>query len=130
MLFRRLFSTSSRSIISITENAWTQISTILTKSQSPAFLFSAQGGGCNGFNYQFQIVSNQEYQKWMLGKLKPTTINFDSSIVIIDPMSELLLMGTTIDYVSNLYENKFTFQPDKKLATSCGCGVSFSPRNN
>jgi len=130
MLFRRLFSTSSRSIISITENAWTQISTILTKSQSPAFLFSAQGGGCNGFNYQFQIVSNQEYQKWMLEKLKPTIINFDSSIVIIDPMSELLLMGTTIDYVSNLYENKFTFQPDKKLATSCGCGVSFSPRNN
>ncbi len=124
----RFFSNSSKSIINVSENAWTQINSILTKTQSPAFLLSAQGGGCNGFSYDFQIVNNLEYQNWMNQKIKPNLVQYQDSLVIVDPMSELLLMGTSIDYVSNLYENKFTFSPDKNLATSCGCGVSFSPR--
>lgn len=128
-MLRRFFSSSSKSIINITDNAWTQVNTILNETQTPAFLFSAQGGGCNGFNYNFKIVSEQEYQNWMSQKLKPNQLFNGNSEVIIDPMSEILILGTTIDYVSNLYENKFTFTPDKNLATSCGCGVSFSPRN-
>ena len=48
-------------------------------------------------------------------------------------MSEMLLLGTTIDYIkedynNQIYESKFIFTPRKELATSCGCGVSFSPR--
>ena len=125
----RFFSSFSKPIISITDSAWIQISTILTKTQSPAFLFSAQGGGCNGFNYDFKVISELEYQNWKKPKIKVNCVNYEDSIIIIDPMSEILLMGTTIDYVSNLYENKFIFTPDKNLATSCGCGVSFSPRN-
>lgn len=128
MILKKLLSTFSKPIIQITPNAWIQISTILNKTHSSAFLFGARGGGCNGFNYDFQIISEQEYQKWINSKIKPNMIENESSLVIIDPMSELLLMGTTIDYVSNLYENKFTFAPDKNLATSCGCGVSFSPK--
>ena len=30
--------------------------------------------------------------------------------------------------ITKTVENKFIFTPDKNLATSCGCGVSFSPR--
>ena len=30
------------------------------------------------------------------------------------------------DYTKNIYESKFVFTPDKKMATSCGCGVSFA----
>ena len=127
-MLRRFFSNSSKSIINVSEKAWIQINSILTKTQSPAFLLSAQGGGCNGFSYDFQIVNNLEYQNWMNQKIKPNLVQYQDSLVIVDPMSELLLMGTSIDYVSNLYENKFTFSPDKNLATSCGCGVSFSPR--
>ena len=128
MILKKVLSTFSKPIIQITSEAWIQISTILTKTQSSAFLFGARGGGCNGFNYDFQIISEEEYHKWINNKIKPRIIENKSSLVIIDPMSELLLMGTTIDYVSNLYENKFTFTPDKNLASSCGCGVSFSPK--
>ena len=40
-------------------------------------------------------------------------------------------MGTTIDFITedyskNIFENKFTFTPQKNLATSCGCGISFA----
>ena len=66
-------------------------------------------------------------------KIKPTIIDNESTKLLIDPIAEMLLLGTTIDYVSEdfskgIFENKFTFTPDKKLATSCGCGVSFNPR--
>lgn len=128
MILKKLLSTLSKPIIQVTPNAWTQISNILTKTHSSAFLFGARGGGCNGFNYDFKIISEQEYQEWINDKIKPNMIENGSSLVIIDPMSELLLMGTTIDYISNLYENKFTFTPDKNIASSCGCGVSFSPK--
>ena len=45
----------------------------------------------------------------------------------------MFLLGTKIDYVNEdysqgVYESKFIFEPDKDLATSCGCGVSFSPK--
>ena len=51
----------------------------------------------------------------------------------IDPVSEDLLVGTTIDFQEEDYErgifsSKFTFTPDKDLASACGCGVSFSRR--
>ena len=53
--------------------------------------------------------------------------------LIIDPPSELLLLGTTIDYVKEdyskkIYESKFLFKPKKDYATTCGCGTSFSPK--
>ena len=54
--------------------------------------------------------------------------------VYIDPISEMYLHGTTIDYMKEdyskkIYENKFIYEVDKDLMTSCGCGVSFSPKN-
>ena len=54
--------------------------------------------------------------------------------VYIDPVSEMYLLGTTIDYMKEdyskkIYENKFIYEVDKNLMTSCGCGISFSPKN-
>ena len=54
--------------------------------------------------------------------------------LLVDPVSEFLLLGTTIDYIkedyeNNIFESKFIFKPDKDLATTCGCGISFNPKN-
>ena len=64
----------------------------------------------------------------------PICLNEDRAQLLIDPSSELLLLGTTIDYVEedygkNIFENKFIFNQSKEVATSCGCGTSFSPKN-
>lgn len=53
----------------------------------------------------------------------------------MDPIVEIFLIETTIDYISqdydkNIFENKFIFIPDKDFATSCGCGISFFPKIN
>lgn len=121
-------------IINITENAWNKIISINKKViVNNGFLFSAKTGGCNGFNYSFNILKQDEFNEIHKGKLKPNYVEKYNIKVYVDPLSEFYLLGTKIDYVQenieqNIFENKFTFTPDKKKASTCGCGVSFSPK--
>ena len=62
-----------------------------------------------------------------------TVINEGDTQLYVDPMSEMFLLGTTIDYVSEdfkkgEFESKFQFKINKEIMTSCGCGISFSPK--
>ncbi|VVU94767.1 hypothetical protein CPAV1605_492 [seawater metagenome] len=129
----RFFSTqTSTSIVNITNTAWEKINDILLKSNSQGMLFSIKSGGCNGFNYNFEVL-NDKNSDLLNNKLKPTCIENDSSKVYIDPLAEMYLIGTTIDYIKEdyskgVYENKFVYIADKERATNCGCGVSFSPK--
>lgn len=54
--------------------------------------------------------------------------------IIIDPIAEPILEGTTIDYITadysnHFFESKFIFTPDKSIAASCGCGKSFTVKD-
>ena len=126
-----------KDIITITENAWTKIASILSQvnktktiASAPSMLFSINGGGCNGFKYDLNIdteinTDQDKYEKYMF-------IENNNNRVYIDPISELYIIGTTIDYIKedfnkNIFESKFIFIPDKTLATNCGCGTSFTP---
>ena len=105
--------------IIVTKKAWEKMFNIASKNINHNFLFSANGGGCNGFNYKLELIKNND-------------INENNNVkLIIEPTSELLLLGTTIDYIKedyskNIFESKFIFTPKKDFATTCGCGVSFS----
>ena len=53
MIISRIFSTASKAPITITSSAWSKMNDIIRSANNKyyAFLFSAEGGGCNGFNY-------------------------------------------------------------------------------
>ena len=119
--------------INITKNAWNKMSQIirLTKNQY-GFLYSASSGGCNGFNFELNLLKEDEYKKIRNNKFY-TVLNDKKTNLYVDPLSELYLLGTSIDYVtedfsSGEFESKFKFGINKELMTSCGCGVSFSPK--
>ena len=123
----------TRPVITVSKSAWTKIGSVLQAQNRIAFLFSAEGGGCNGYNYSLATVDDEIYKALYEGKVQPTRITYTDHSILVDPMSEMLLLGTHIDYVSedysnNIFESKFTFSHDKNIATSCGCGVSFSPK--
>ena len=129
---KRLFSNKSYPI-TITNNAWTKLEQIFNANKNKGFMFSAEGGGCNGFNYKLNSIEDKTYNKLIESKLPPTILTNNNISVIIDPMSEMYLIGTKIDYIfedfnKGIFENKFVFTPDKEIASSCGCGVSFAPR--
>ena len=122
-----------KNIINVTANAWKKMGSIIKKSNNKnGFIFGANSGGCNGFNFDLRLIETEEQQEIM--KMKPSILTNDDVNLYIEPLSEMHLIGTTIDYINEdfskgIFENKFVYKIDKKLASSCGCGVSFMPRN-
>jgi len=129
--------------IMVTDSAWNKIGHILNNQPDKwGFMFSAEGGGCSGFNYSFNTIDKNEYSKIYESNssnsnIKPSIIVNDLTQknvkIMIEPYSEMFLLGTTIDYIkedyaNNVFESKFVFKPNRDLATTCGCGVSFNPK--
>jgi len=122
--------------IQVTVNAWQKISEIMIQSNNKyGLLYSASSGGCSGFNFDLGLLDKPTYKK--MSKMKYVTILMDTDHrlpkVYVDPMSEMHLLGTTIDYITEDYskgqfENKFIFEVDKDLLLTCGCGTSFTPK--
>jgi iron-sulfur cluster assembly accessory protein len=123
----------SKNIINVTTNAWKKMGSIIQKSNNKnGFIFGANSGGCNGFNFDLRLIEKEEKKEIM--KMKPSILTNNDVNLYIEPLSEMHLIGTTVDYINEdfskgIFENKFVYKIDKKLASSCGCGVSFMPRN-
>ena len=78
---------------------------------------SVEGGGCSGFQYQFDLVDAAQPDD--------LSIERDGATALVDEMSLVLLKGSEIDFVDELAGAEFRIRnPNAK--TSCGCGVSFS----
>ena len=110
-----------------------KISEIMKQSKNKyGLLFSSSSGGCSGFNFELGLLDKKTYDSII--KLKYLTVLTESeSKVYVDPISEMHLLGTTIDYIKEDYskgqfENKFIFDVDKELLLTCGCGTSFTPK--
>ena len=119
--------------LTITKQAWDKMTYIKNSNKCYGFIFSAKGGGCHGFNYNLETINKKEYQNLMEEKPTPTELIEKDTRLIIEPQSEMLLLGTTIDYVmedysKQIFESKFIYTPLKDYATTCGCGISFSPK--
>jgi iron-sulfur cluster assembly accessory protein len=135
-MIKRFFTSTNKYPITITDNAWNKMIEIMKKQNMTSFLFTATSGGCSGFNYKLDLLNKEQYDdiyNERPGKFKPTTIEKNHTTVLIDPMVEMILIGTTIDYISEdykngIFENKFVFIANKSVASSCGCGVSFTPK--
>jgi len=116
------------SIVNITQSALSKLAKIVKSTHNYAFLFSANSGGCNGFNYDLSTINKDEFDILE----NPNILEHADIRFAVDPLAEIYLIGTTIDYIKedyskNIFESKFVFIPDKNLATTCGCGISFNP---
>ena len=78
---------------------------------------AVEGGGCSGFQYQFDLVE--------AGEPDDLKIERDGAAALIDEVSLPLLRGSEIDFIDELAGAEFRVRnPNAK--SSCGCGVSFS----
>jgi iron-sulfur cluster assembly accessory protein len=76
-----------------------------------------KGGGCSGLQYVWGQSETTQHEniKWSA----PI-----EGVLLLDPMSELYVMGSEIDYVEELGGSYLTIK-NPMQATSCGCGSSF-----
>tara|TARA_Y100000996_G_scaffold351113_1_gene290313 strand:+ start:408 stop:779 length:372 start_codon:yes stop_codon:yes gene_type:complete len=119
--------------IHITTNAWNKMKDILIKSKNNlGFVYSASSGGCNGFNFELNLLEQNQYNE-IVKKKYYTVLKHNDTNLYVDPISEMFLLGTTIDYTpenyqKGIFESKFIFEIDTDKMTSCGCGYSFNPK--
>jgi iron-sulfur cluster assembly accessory protein len=78
---------------------------------------AVEGGGCSGFQYQFDLVD--------AAGPEDVRVERDGSTALVDDISLPFLAGSEIDFVDELAGAEFRVRnPNAK--SSCGCGVSFS----
>lgn len=104
--------------ITMTSAAAERIKEILVAEPDKKVLrISVSGGGCSGFQYEFDLdnVSNDNDH----------AIEKDGSTILIDSISLVYLLGSEIDFVDDLIGASFQINNPNATA-SCGCGTSFS----
>ncbi|MEM9233735.1 MAG: iron-sulfur cluster insertion protein ErpA [Pseudomonadota bacterium] len=104
--------------ITLSDRAAKRVARILsTEPEGSMLRVAVLGGGCSGFQYDFQIVTSREDDDLVLEK--------DGAVVLIDEMSQQYMPGAEIDYTEELIAAAFTINNPIAQA-NCGCGTSFS----
>ena len=102
----------------LTESAAKQIAAILSSEPgAKALRVEVLAGGCSGFQYKFDLTSEQSPDDLVIAAFGAT--------VFVDPSSLDLLAGSELDYKNALMGAHFAVQ-NPNATSSCGCGTSFS----
>lgn len=91
----------------------------LSRAEGRALMLrvAVDGGGCSGFQYRFNLVSDAEPED--------IRIENDGQAALVDDVSLAFLTGAEIDFVDELAGSEFRVR-NPNARSSCGCGVSFS----
>lgn len=107
-----------KNILNLTKNAIKQIKKISNKNNINSFELSVKNAGCNGLTYnldKFKKKKNRKYDLYEKNDIK----------VYIEKNQLFYLLGTNIDYTTDLMGSRFIFTNPQAVA-KCGCGTSFS----
>ncbi|MGZ8417684.1 MAG: iron-sulfur cluster insertion protein ErpA [Methyloceanibacter sp.] len=104
--------------ITLSERATRRIAEILKAEAAPAlFRVSVEGGGCSGFQYRFDLVTETTQDDLLVER--------DGARVVVDPISLGFLQGAELDFVDDLIGAQFKLN-NPNVTAACGCGTSFS----
>ena len=103
----------ANNIITLTQTAKDYLASV---SDGGYVTLGVKSGGCSGFQYIWDFAKNWPDVKWS----DPI-----DDVLVIDPIAEMYVIGSTIDYVSELGGN-FLKIINPTANSSCGCGESFN----
>ena len=108
----------SEAPVTVTDRACRRVARILA-GEAPGTMLrvSVEGGGCSGFQYRYDLVTEREPDDIVLAR--------DGAVIVVDPVSLEYMSGAEIDFVDDLMGQSFQIR-NPHASASCGCGVSFS----
>jgi|TARA_Y100001938_G_scaffold127121_1_gene179684 iron-sulfur cluster assembly accessory protein len=104
-------------ILEITDEAILKLLEKKEKEQFNYIRLGITGGGCAGFEYIFDSVSDKDDND--------IVVDFGKLQFVIDKVSLPYINGMTLDYVKEGLNEVFKFKNPKEQS-SCGCGVSIN----
>tara|TARA_R110000787_G_scaffold6151_11_gene21889 strand:+ start:339 stop:644 length:306 start_codon:yes stop_codon:yes gene_type:complete len=99
-------------MLTLTEQAKDYLKSV---SNGDYVTLGVKGGGCSGFQYVWDFKKNWPDVKWS----DPI-----DDVLVVDPLAELYLMGSEVDYVTEL-GGSYLAVKNPMQTSSCGCGESF-----
>ncbi len=110
-----MFGIPGKQAVTLTPAAARQIARLMARDGHQGLRIGVKKGGCAGMEYTMDYVA----------ELNPldAVVEQDGARVLIAPMAQMFLIGTEIDYHTDLLESGFRFH-NPNVAEACGCGES------
>ncbi len=103
--------------VKVTERTFARLAEIAADGAPKALRVAVLGGGCSGFQYEFQLEDE--------AAADDLVIEQGGQRVLVDPESLPFLSGSVIDFKDELIGARFAVENPNATST-CGCGTSFS----
>src|ERR1700704_751913 len=98
--------------IPLSERAVRRIAELLRTEKAPAlFRVSVEGGGCSGFQYRFDLVTESAPDDLILER--------DGARVVVAPVSLGFVQGSEIDFTDDLIGAQFKIN-NPNVTAACG----------
>lgn len=105
--------------VTLSDRAAKRVSRILLKEPTGTVLrISVAGGGCSGFQYEYNLVQETANEDDLV-------LQKGDATVLIDSLSLEFMGGSEIDFADDLIGQAFQIKNPNAIA-SCGCGTSFA----
>jgi iron-sulfur cluster insertion protein len=101
----------------LSPKAVSQVAAILASEPGKALRVEVLAGGCNGFQYRFDLTEQVSGDDLVIER--------EGAKVAVDSVSLDLLDGAELDYKDTLMGSYFAVANPNATA-SCGCGTSFA----
>jgi iron-sulfur cluster assembly protein len=110
-----MFGIPGKAAVTLTPIAARQIARLMDKQASAGLRIGVKKGGCAGMEYTMDYVAERNPLD--------EVVEQDGARVFIAPMAQMFLIGTEIDYETDLLTAGFKFR-NPNVAEACGCGES------
>ena len=107
------------SIISITESANNHLSNIVKDNKVEGVALGIKGGGCAGFNYEWELLEKIPDEFNTEDKL-----DLKEGQLCIRPEAVMYILNSILDYNRDIAGSYLKFK-NPNATSQCGCGESF-----
>ena len=115
-----MFGIPGKAAVTLTPLAARQIARLMGQKGAAGLRIGVKKGGCAGMEYTMDYVAEQ-------GAMDEV-VEQDGARVLIAPMAQMFLIGTEIDYETDLLHSGFKFR-NPNVAEACSCGESVKFRD-
>ncbi|RDD47724.1 Iron-sulfur cluster assembly 1-like protein, mitochondrial [Trichoplax sp. H2] len=107
-----------RAALTLTRAAVDKVMELMNNNPAMAALrIGVRARGCNGLQYTLEYADTK--------KKFDEEVSQDGVKIYIDSKAQLTILGTEMDYTSNILDSGFVFN-NPNITGTCGCGESFS----